>query len=148
MKQERYADSSSIVYCVHTYHACTDGWEHARILKQLCAQCKCLWRGLTAEIDWKVASLQQLSRRMTGLVPSPKAQCMRVSLNLIKTPSTLSYDKRLEYTIRDHFRRTEKKKKCKPNKETKVENDVYDQAVEGGRVGEGWQELKMSLQSI
>jgi hypothetical protein len=47
-------------------------------------------REVTAARAWKVASLQQLSRRMTGFALSLKAQCIRVSLNLINTPSTLS----------------------------------------------------------
>lgn len=45
---------------------------------------------LTADKASNVASLQQLSRRMMGFASSLKMQCIRVSLNLISTPSTLS----------------------------------------------------------
>jgi len=47
-------------------------------------------REVTAARASKVASLQQLSRRTIGFALSLKAQCIRVSLNLISTPSTLS----------------------------------------------------------
>ena len=45
---------------------------------------------VTAARASKLASLQQLSRRTIGFALSLKAQCIRVSLNLISTPSTLS----------------------------------------------------------
>ncbi|KAL8129235.1 hypothetical protein V2J09_018390 [Rumex salicifolius] len=49
-------------------------------------------RLLTAAKSLKEASLQQLSRSITGNAVSPKVQCIRVSLSLISTPSTLSCD--------------------------------------------------------
>lgn len=45
---------------------------------------------LTDDKALKVASLQQISRRITGSGLSLKLQCIRVSLNLTSTPSTLS----------------------------------------------------------